>query len=85
MPGEEKVEPGFEDGLGRGPGMGVGEGIARGVELGKKSPRHGHVEPAKVLGEWDDLRRGRGRRDPGWGTGGMVFNHMKRDIRVAPR
>jgi len=85
VPGEEKVEPGFEDGLGRGPGMGVGEGVARGVELGKKSPRHGHVEPAKVLGERNDLRRGRGRREPGRGTGGMVFNHMKRDIRVAPR
>lgn len=59
MPGEEKVEPGFEDGLGRGPGMGVGEGIARGVELGEKSPRHGHVKTAKVLGERNDLRRGR--------------------------
>ena len=85
MPGDEKVEPGFEDGLGRGPGMGVGEDVARGVELGKESPRHGHVEAAKVLGERDDLRRGRGRREPGRGTGGMVFNHMKRDIRVAPR
>jgi hypothetical protein len=85
MPGEEKVEPGLEDGLGRGPGMGVGEGIARGVELGEKSPRHGHVETAKVLGERDDLGRGRGRRESGLGPGGMVFNHMKRDIRVAPR
>jgi hypothetical protein len=58
MPGDEKVEPGFEDGLGRGPGMGVGEGVARGVELGEKSPRHGHVKTAKVLGE----RNGQERR-----------------------
>jgi hypothetical protein len=57
MAGEEKVEPGFEDGLGRGPGMGVGEGITRGVELGQEALRYRHVEPSQLLGERNGPRR----------------------------
>jgi hypothetical protein len=77
MAGEEKVEPGFEDGLGRGPGMGVGEGITRGVELGQEALRYRHVEPSQLLGERNGPRR-RWRSHPKeW------FIRMNHDRRVA--
>jgi hypothetical protein len=56
VPGEEEIEAGLEDGLVRRARMRVGEGVTSGVELGEEAPRNGDVNPAKVLGEGDDLR-----------------------------
>ena len=85
LPGQQEVEPRLDDLLRRGARLGVPLTLSRGLELLDELLRDGHVKTAKVLGEQNGLRRGRGRREPGRTPGRVVFNHMKRDIRVAPR
>jgi len=85
LPGQQEVERRLDDLLRRGARLGVPLTLSRGLELLDELLRDGHVKTAKVLGEQNGLRRGRGRREPGRTPGRVVFNHMKRDIRVAPR